>query len=1024
LEKEQNDESVELPPEGFVSPEPETSSETQGDLNEDISPPESADRPELERLEVPPSESEVVDEAKTIEPDNGEIVILDEGEAVQSGSPLETVPEPSELPPQSESAMDPEVADDTQSDEHVDERRVSFAPGTPEPKPTARKKKAAKGAKGKKKRIAVPLDEVPADIFAMIDSSFDGIPPPPPPPAPEVPGESNDLPPADVTEDQSIEREQDGLLPEGDASSDPLQLDDPKSEFELSNEGIVDVPTLPESQGGDDLPPLDSLPPNDVDEKSISPDATQGEEPSQDPIDIGDGTVVPDLPQQDPVFTFSIPPDGVEPEKPSTKKGSKSSKDKSKKKSSKSRSKESSPPPAGLGIDVGPLPVPEIDDLPQDIPPVLDDTLASSHQSEPDAENAATPPPASSETEVQGEDSKDAPSEDQEPALSDPLASDAPSRDANENDEGSQVQADPPIQQIDSVEDKNEVQEQSGDANPDLVTPNPSGEDPEGQDQSTVDVVSSPTDSGVEFEDVEKSLPGGGEETSSPVLETSEVEQIELPKGDEEETPSKDEQASTPDLESSNENAQTEEAGELQEIVSPTDETSNDAEPESGPQPAEPSDDLPTTEVEAVAVTEDSAEPPSNDVAEIQPETENKEETLVQDASAVSGVDESNEIDSSSANIASPGEGESNPPDELEPEPVSEVKPDDVEPEEPQPEVKAQEMEAETPQPDRSVEEVEPDLAKAIDEAIVDEVAVLDDPVPDEQAIVEDGPGPEAPPSPNLSKTSSSGSRKSKAAHWERKHEGNVLKEVFEDSSKVLARSKGGKDQVRIRGHAHKSRRLSSTEEDEARRRRRVLRKAEEAARLAEEERRKLEEDKQRRIRRDEKRAARKAEAEVQEKIKRLREEANKIRASGGDDEAQRKRHRDREREPTSSHREVKDAGPSLKLPFQALPKALGLVSGQSYKGRQDRHMEELQAAPSKHREETIPREPAKDKPKEESTRLSSSSGSKSHHKHRHHHRSEGDRPSRTSRESDHRPRRPVIEEERPKSFLGLLRRL
>ena len=991
LEKEQNDESVELLPEGFVSPEPETRSETQGDLNEDISPPGSADRPELEPVEVPASESEVVDDTKTIQPENEEIVIIDEGE---------TVAEPSELPPQPESAMEPEVADDAQSDEHVDERRVSFAPGTPEPKPTARKKKAAKGTKSKKKRIAVPLDEVPADILAMLDSSFDGIPPPPPPPAPEVPGDSTDLPPADVIENQSIEGEQDGLLLEGDASSDPLQLDDPKSEIELSNEGIVDVPTLPESQGGEDLPPLDSLPPNDVDEKLHSLDTTKFEEPSQDIIDTGDGTVVPDPPQQDPVFTFSMPPEGVAPEKPSKKKSSKPSKDKSKKKSSKSRPKESSPPPAGLGIDVGPVPVPEIDDLPQDIPPVLDDIPALPHEGEPDAESAAPTPPASSETEVQGAESKDSPSEDQEPALSDPLVSDAPLQDSNENDEEILAQTDPPAPQIDNVEDNSEVQERSGDANP------------EGQDQSATDVVLSPTDSGVEFEDVEKSLPSEGEATSSPVLENSEVEQIDLPKEDEETMLSKEEQTSTPDLALSDANARTEEEGELQEVVSPTDETSNDVEPDGGSQPAEPSDELPSTEVEAVVVAEGSEEPLSNDGAENQPEIEGTEEAVVEDASTISGVDESNEIESSGPDIASPGEGESKPPDESEPDPVFEVKSDDVEPE--------------APQPDHLVEEAEADIPKAIDEAIIDEVAVLDDPVLDEQAIVDDGPGPEAPPSPNLSKTSSSGSRKSKAAHWERKHEENVLKEVFEDSSKFLARPKGGKDEVRIKGRAHKSRRLSSTEEDEARRRRRALRRAEEAARLAEEERRKLEEDKQRRIRRDEKRAARKAEAEVEEKIKRLREEAEKIRASRGDDEARRKRHRDRgrEREPTSSHREVKDAGPSLKLPFQSLPKTLGLAKGQSYRGKQDRHVEELQAgAPSKHREETIPREPAKDKAKEESTRPSSSSGSKSHHRHRHH-RSEGDRPSRTSRESDHHPRRPVIEEERPKSLFGLLRRL
>ena len=40
-------------------------------------------------------------------------------------------------------------------EEHGDERRVSFAPGTPEPKPTSRKKKSTKGTKGKKKKASV-----------------------------------------------------------------------------------------------------------------------------------------------------------------------------------------------------------------------------------------------------------------------------------------------------------------------------------------------------------------------------------------------------------------------------------------------------------------------------------------------------------------------------------------------------------------------------------------------------------------------------------------------------------------------------------------------------------------------------------------------------------------------------------------------------------------------------------------------------------------------------------------------------
>ena len=1018
-EKEKNDESTQLLPEASVIPEPDPTPDAQGGSNEEAPPPVCADLPELEPVEVPGSQNEAVDDTKTFEPDNGEVLIVDEAEVVQSGPPPETMRDPSELPPVSESTMEPEIIDDAQSDDHVDERRVSFAPGTPEPKPTPRKKKAAKGTKNKKKRIAVPLDEVPADILAMIDDNFDGIllpPPPPPPPAPEIPGESDNLPPADVAEIQPIEGEQNEPLPDGDSSSDPVQADEPKSQLEPSAEGIVDESTLPEGQESDDLPPLDLLPPNDLGDKSVPPDETQAEEPSQDPIDTGDVTAVSDPPQLDPIFTSSVPPDGAEPEKPAKKKSSKSSKDKSKKKSSKSRSKESSPPPplAGLGIDVGPPPVSDIDDLTKDIPPVLEDVPAQSPGGDPDA------PPPSSETEALGEDVKETPNEDSVPAPSEPVVPDAPL----ETTEETQVVEDSPPEQTDDVEDNGQAPEQSDDAKLGVETPEPTCEEAEGQDQPKAELVSSPTDSGIAFEDAEKASPDGGEEVSSPVVESLEVEKVDLPNGDEEADVSKDGETSATDVEPSTEDAP-------------------EAAPEATPKgESQPSEDQSTTESEPVTVEEGGEQSSSGEAGGSEPAAESKEDTAVQDAPAESAVEESAEIDSGGQEVAPAEEGDSSPPDEPQsepkvkgdevqpeepaPEPVSEVKLDDVQPEEPQPEAKVEDAEPQLPQPDPPAEEVEPEAPKSTDEVIVDDAAVLDTPVPEEKTMTDDGPGPEAPPSPNLSKTSSSGSRESKNARWERKHKENALKDVFEDSSRVLARSKGGKEEiVRVKGRSQKSRRLSSAEEDEARRRRRALRKAEEAARLVEEEKRKLEEEKERRTRREERRAARKAEAEVEEKIKRLREEADMIRASRGEDEARRKRHRDRDRnrEPAAPHRETKDAGPLLKLP--SLPKVLGLTNGESYTGsRPNRQSRELQTAgPSKNREEAIPREPPQETPKEESTRPSSSSGSKSHHRHRHHHRTESDRPSRSRRDSDHRPLRPVVEE-RSKSFLGsLLRR-
>src|ERR1700761_2974028 len=96
LEKQQNAESSELPPEGSVSPESESIADAQGGPNEEAPPPEGADLPELELVEAPGSQNEAVDDTNTTEPDNGEIVIVDEGEAVQSGSPLESMAEPPE----------------------------------------------------------------------------------------------------------------------------------------------------------------------------------------------------------------------------------------------------------------------------------------------------------------------------------------------------------------------------------------------------------------------------------------------------------------------------------------------------------------------------------------------------------------------------------------------------------------------------------------------------------------------------------------------------------------------------------------------------------------------------------------------------------------------------------------------------------------------------------------------------------------------------------------------------------------
>ncbi|KXL43202.1 MAG: hypothetical protein FE78DRAFT_41820 [Acidomyces sp. 'richmondensis'] len=55
------------------------------------------------------------------------------------------------------------------------EKKVSFAPGTPEPKPTSRKKKNSKNGRSQsKKRVSVPMENLPENIIAIVDEKLKG----------------------------------------------------------------------------------------------------------------------------------------------------------------------------------------------------------------------------------------------------------------------------------------------------------------------------------------------------------------------------------------------------------------------------------------------------------------------------------------------------------------------------------------------------------------------------------------------------------------------------------------------------------------------------------------------------------------------------------------------------------------------------------------------------------------------------------------------------------------------------------
>lgn len=125
------------------------------------------------------SETVSATEAPTQEPEEEE-PIMEEMVPDETGQPVLDSTDLEVPPPAPEPPGQP---DDTASVEEAGEKKVQFAPGTPEPRPTQRKKKNGKSSKSKKSRKPLPqsLDDQgsPDDIVAIVEGPFDEPLPPP-----------------------------------------------------------------------------------------------------------------------------------------------------------------------------------------------------------------------------------------------------------------------------------------------------------------------------------------------------------------------------------------------------------------------------------------------------------------------------------------------------------------------------------------------------------------------------------------------------------------------------------------------------------------------------------------------------------------------------------------------------------------------------------------------------------------------------------------------------------------------------
>ncbi|KAK3651456.1 hypothetical protein LTR56_005598 [Elasticomyces elasticus] len=936
-----------------------------------------------------------------------------------------------------------DMPDDLPESTNTD-KSVHFAPGTPEPKPTSRKKKSSKGTKSKK-RISVPIDSLPDDIVAIVDEAISSVPLP----------VLDALGGIDVVNAEPS-NEPGELVPD---LGDKTALDDGEAVAAEQAATIIDV--TPE-------PPIE--------ETSIV-------EPGPDVSGVV-FEVLPSEPTEPPTTEVSKP----------KKKSSKSSgkdKDKSKK---KSKVKDMIQSFEGIGTDV--VPPPALPDLVIDVPPppppaVEAETVQESVEDSEGQEYLTSPAgPAAPEQEaspivatesslpdVEIDVTSDVPVPEYEPVDGDeqhatpeaaitsdidpsalPIVEAAPEEVGTHEVDAQEDSIKAVVQGIDVeiVPDESDTLESSQKVTDDpvadsegLIThddgPNASNDGP--VDDELQDSATTAHDpDAAEIADTPPPAPESVE--STPTDESTPAQELD---------PSPAETVSIEDEDTADDETAvvSEESSTDLDIVaeeSPTAESTPeepDVEETSADKVEEPAvvdvyiADGPAADADGSHVEDDAAKHPEIETAVVEDAV--IEEVAIEEAVVEAPKDESTEpMEAVSDPVSDETAVESRPaaeePTEAPAESPSEDtgtaehKDADLPSDIAEAEASFEATKASNPEP-VTEESVEPP-ADAKDETQAVETPSAPESIPPEQpaetATIADAPAvqeetplnsPPAPPSPTLSK---GGSHKHKADRWERKHE---LKRTSTDikpdkASSSKRSSRHSKEEPRSADRPHRSRRHTMPAEDEAeRKKRREARKAEELARIMEEERRKADEEELRQIRHEARRAARKAAAEEAAKI--AREEAEAV----ARDEAERRRKRREARD-----RKEEAARPPPRPRRESVTKAPLFIRTSGDQPR-ERRREETSHRGSRHSDRPSSKRgtsPTSKSSKDAGQSNDASStptepapasltGSKSHRSHRE--AEDGERARSSRRESERHSRRPVVEE-KPRSFFGsLLRR-
>ncbi|KAK5734932.1 hypothetical protein LTR17_008565 [Elasticomyces elasticus] len=1030
--------------------------ESSADAQESAQPPETIPQPP-EPVEVPPPEidntasitGDTVQDSNDLGDEEMEHTLDMPGAFDMSPPAAPTPPPMAPLGDLGDSSIDvpPNLSLDM-PESTITDKTVHFAPGTPEPKPTSRKKKSSKGTKSKK-RILVPIDSLPDDIVAIVDEAISSVP------LPVLEG-GVDL----VDFEPSTE------------PGEPVQ--------DLGDNSALDGGAVVAADQAATI--IDVTPKAPIEEMSV--------------IDLqsnNGGDVIEVL------LIENTEPSEAEVSKPK-KKSSKSSgkeKDKSKK---KSKVKDMIQSFEGLGTDI--VPPPALPDLVIDVPPapppaVEAETAQESvedskgEKSLPSTADLATLEPASPPTvalaDVEVDAGSDEPIREHEPVEDDeqqatpevaitsdidasalPIVEAAPEEVGIHEEDAEEGSIEPAVQgtDVDIVPDELDPLESSEKVTDELVADsegsithddelNASNDEP--ADDELQDSVPAHDPDAVETANTPPPAPESVESTttdeSTPAqeLDPSLAETVSIEHKD-----TADDEAAVVSEEPSTDLDIVAEESLMAESTPEEPASDGTGADDTIEEPAvvEVSiDDGPATDADESHVENDAAKPPEIEttaveevaIEEVAIEEVAIEEVVIEDVVVKAPEDESTEpmeavselvldetaIESSPA-VEEPTEAPAESPNED--TGTAEQKDADLPGDFAEAEAIPEDTEASKPEP-ATEESVEPPEAKDETQAVKIPLAAESIPTeqPAEPAAIADAPtvqeetplnSPPAPPSPTLSK---GGSHKHKADRWERKHE---LKRTSTDikpdkPSSSKRSSRHSKEEPRSADRPHRSRRHTMPAEDEAERtKRREARKAEELARIMEEERRKADEEELRQIRHEARRGARKAAAEEAAKI--AREEAEAVAREEAERRRKRREARDRKEEaarpPPRPRRESVTKAPLFIRTSGDQPRERRREETSHRSSRHsDRPSSKRGTSPtSKSSKDAGPSNDASSTPTEPAS--ASSTGSKSHRSHRE--ADDGERPRSSRRDSERHSRRPVVEE-KPRSFFGsLLRRL